>query len=144
MFENPLILREIAPKEIANQIEINFSFMTKISLTLMPDSPKTHSMARKFKKSTLFSMLLFMLLVFTLPGIRQIQAQTYGPPLFTEDFGTVPAGNDVNKYRGDISGRGTIGNIYWLWPATCSGSGWMTISSPTVELSYALTLLVNE
>ena len=79
---------------------------------------------------------------------NKIQAQTYGTPLFTEDFGTVPTGtaNPAN-YRGDITGRGVIGNAYWLWPATCSGTGWLSQSTPTQELSSVqdtLTLPARE
>jgi hypothetical protein len=89
------------------------------------------------------NILVLTLIFYSLTGIHQIQAQTYGPPLFTEDFGTVPAGQDVNQYRGEIGGRGTIGNIFWFWPRTCSGSGWIT-SVPTLEVSHALTLPASE
>ncbi|MCX6307210.1 MAG: hypothetical protein NT040_19770, partial [Bacteroidetes bacterium] len=77
---------------------------------------------------------------------KPVKAQTYGTPLFTEDFGTVPTGQDANSYRGEITGRGTIGNTFWFWPYSCpvAGQRWLTDFTPTLEISYALVLPARE
>jgi hypothetical protein len=89
-------------------------------------------------------IVVIMMMVYSLTGTQSVQAQTYGPPLFTETFGAVPEGQNANTYRGEITGRGTIGNIYWFWPRTCTGSGWITLIPPTLEVSFANTLPPGE
>ena len=94
-----------------------------------------------------FKLIIIPIIIISFNN-NKVQAQTYGTPLFTEDFGTVPTGtsNPLN-YRGDITGRGSIGNAYWFWPATCSGTGWLSQSTPTSELSIVqdtLTLAPRE
>src|SRR5450759_3880038 len=59
-----------------------------------------------FKRSSIAGILMMIVFFLSLTGTQKIQAQTYGPPLFTEDFGTVPTGQDANTYRGEITGRG--------------------------------------
>jgi len=95
-------------------------------------------------KRITFNHVIMVSVILCLAISQKVRSQTYGTPLFTEDFGTVPTGQDVNKYRGDITGRGTIGNTYWLWPYTCSGTGWMMQSTPVLETSYDLTLPASE
>src|ERR1035441_10455259 len=88
-----------------------------------------------------FLLMVFVILSLTIS--QKVQSQTYGPPLFTEDFGTVPTGQNVTTYRGDITGRGTIGNDFWLWPYNCpSGGGWMSEETglPVLQTSYAASL----
>lgn len=66
-------------------------------------------------------------LVFTLIGLlfaSFANAQTYGAPLFTEDFGKVPTGTSSPlNYRGEITGRGTIGSAYTFNPAGQTDDG---------------------
>ncbi len=98
-----------------------------------------------YVKPVSFCIFILMLLFSGLNGIPTIQCQTFGPPLFTEDFGTVPIGtSNVNAYRGVIDGRGTIGISFWFWPATCTGTGLLTNNPPTLETSYALVLPARE
>lgn len=89
-------------------------------------------------------LVLFAGILLTLTLSRSVNAQTYGQPLFVEDFGTVPAAENADTYRGTISGRGTIGNTYWFWPYTCSGTGWVMLSTPVREVSYANPLPAGE
>ncbi len=89
-----------------------------------------------FKNIGVQLALLMFAFVICLTGSQNAEAQTYGSPLFVEDFGTVPSGTTVPaNYRGEITGRGSIGAAYWFWPATCSGTGWLSQSTPTPELS---------
>ena len=81
-----------------------------------------------YVESIIVSILLILLLLCT-SGIHKVQAQTYGPTLFSEDFGTVPAGtSDPLLYRADITGRGTIGSTYTYNP-----------TGQTEDGEYALT-----
>jgi len=93
----------------------------------------TKTLAFNFKRSLIAGILMMIVFFLSLTGTQKIQAQTYGLPLFTEDFGTVPTGQDANTYRGEITGRGTIGSAYWFWPYACTGTGWMSQSTPTTE-----------
>jgi hypothetical protein len=85
-------------------------------------------------------------------------AQTYGAPLFTEDFGKVPAGTSIPlNYRGEITGRGTIGGAYTFNPTGQTDDGryaltpnptkihssaWINMEDHTND-QYGLMLVVN-
>ena len=113
--------------------------MKKNQLNHKPDSIILQTKALIIKRPSLFTTVLVLLFCYNLTGFQKVQAQgTYGPPIFTEDFGTVPAGQDVNKYRGDISGRGTIGNVFTFWdnnPNSISSNGNLQWNSNNSQLS---------
>jgi gliding motility-associated-like protein len=92
-------------------------------------------------KRTNITIVLWIIILLCLNGFQKVYSQTYGPPVFFDDFGVVPAGQNVNSFRGDITGRGTIGNSYWYWPETCTGTGgWLSQSVPSTEVSYDIVL----
>ena len=97
-------------------------------------------------KGISINLMLMIVILLSLTFNEKVQAQTYGPPMFTEDFGTVPSSDNLDTHRGDIAGRGTIGSSFWLWPYTCPGTnGWMTLPSTTLpEKSYAKPLPADE
>ena len=93
----------------------------------------------------LFDFKRFCLLILTF-GLffGNAQSQSFGTPLFTENFGSVPVNITtqpaINQYRNSISGRGAVGNDFWFWPYTCSGQGYLTLSTPALRTSTSLAL----
>lgn len=93
----------------------------------------------------------------------QVFAQTYGPALFTEDFGSVPTSlpggvTDPLLYRADISGRGIIGSTYTYNPTGQTDDGryaltpdptkihssaWIDMYDHTTNDGTGLMLVVN-
>ena len=120
--------------------------MKTIRLNLRLQSAENQPWASWNQRSFVYFILLLVSFVCCLTGSKPVHAQTYGTPLFTEDFGTVPTGQDANSYRGEITGRGTIGNTFWFWPYSCpvAGQRWLTDFTPTLEISYALVLPARE
>ena len=101
--------------------------------------------SKEFPKRIIVHVFLLIIIFLSVNGFQKLYSQTYGTPLFFDDFGVVPAGQDVNSYRGDIIGRGSIGTSYWYWPGICpSNGGWLSQSDPTTELTYDIDLPAAE
>ena len=91
--------------------------------------------------------------------MQKLQAQTYGSPLFRENFGIVPAGTvNPQNYRVDISGRGTVGSAYTFNPSGQTDDGkyaltpnpnkihsdaWIDMTDHTPNDNNGLMLVVN-
>ena len=87
-------------------------------------------LSNSLKRITI-KLLLIVSVILILTSGQKVKSQTYGAPLFTEDFGAVPTGYStqtaIDNFRGYITGRGSIGSAYWYWPYSCptSGKGYM-------------------
>ena len=104
-------------------------------------------------------LVSFIVILIALIFASIANAQTYGAPLFTEDFGTVPTGtaNPLN-YRVAITGRGTIGSAYTFNPTDQTNDGkyaltpdptkihstaWIDMEDHTANDVNGLMLVVN-
>jgi hypothetical protein len=96
----------------------------------------------KMKISLHISRVLMFLTVLVTSPI--VYGQTFGPALFTENFGQVPTNINtqpaVNQYRSPVTSRGMVGNDFWFWPYTCSGQGLLTLSTPILRTSTSVNL----
>ena len=122
-------------------------------------SSNERTLVYNLKTSSIAGILLLMVLFYCLSGIQKLQAQTYGSPLFTEVFGTVPTGTtNPQYYRTDITGRGTVGSAYIFNPSGQTDDGkyaltpnptkihssdWIDMADHTPNDNNGLMLVVN-
>ena len=118
--------------------------------------PKNMKPNRVFRTKELVS---FFVILICLLSASFANAQTYGAPLFTENFGVVPLGTATPlNYRVAITGRGTIGSAYTFNPTGQTDDGkyaltpdptkihstaWIDMADHTANDVNGLMLVVN-